>query len=230
MRRPFPRPYIPPPKAISAVNRRLSALPDGLRGHIERARATAIPIAHALGVDLPRVDFALAAHDLFRAELDAVLLVEAERRGWQIGEFDRQEPLLLHGPVAGLWLAAECGVDDKPVLDAVTYHTTFAPGLDTVAAAVFLADKVEPGKLARASWLSDVHDMALDGRAAKAIITYLTRLSEKLLSEGATPHPRAAEAVAWLQETQRLTNKPAPGFAAAMSDKDSRRRRGPPAR
>lgn len=195
------RPFIPPPKAIAAVNRRLAALPDGLRGHIERARATAIPIAHALGVDLPRVDFALAAHDLFRSESNAALLEETERREWQMSEFERREPLMLHGPVAGLWLAADGGVEDRAVLDAVTYHTTFAPGLGDVAAAVFLADKVEPGKLARASWLAEVNELALAGNAVEAIILYLSRLSEKLRAEGGVPHPRAAEAIAWLRNS-----------------------------
>lgn len=198
-RRTIPRPFIPPPRAISAVNRRLATLPDGLRTHVERARATSIKIAFALGVELPRVDFALAAHDLFRADAGDVLLAEAQRLRWRTEDFDRQAPLLLHGPVAGLWLAADCGVDDRSVLDAVTYHTTFAPGLDDVAAVVFLADKVEPGKLALAPWLADVRELALAGRARDAIVMYLTRLSGKLRREGGVPHPRAADAVAWLR-------------------------------
>jgi predicted HD superfamily hydrolase involved in NAD metabolism len=193
------RPFIPPPKAISAVNRRLATLPAGLRAHIERARATAIPISQALGVDLPRVDFALAAHDLYRAEPDAALLDEAGRHGWQISEFERRVPLMLHGPVAGLWLAAEGGIADRAVLEAITYHTTFAPGLGQLEAAVFLADKIEPGKLARTPWLSEVRDLAMAGRIAEAIFTYLSRLSEKLVGEGAAPHPRAAETVAWIR-------------------------------
>jgi predicted HD superfamily hydrolase involved in NAD metabolism len=192
------RPFIPPPKAISAVNRRLAALPDGLRSHIERARATAIPIAHALGADLPRVDFALAAHDLFRAEPDKALLEAASRLGWKADEFELQEPMMLHGPVAGLWLSSEGGVDDREVLDAVIYHTPFSHGLGRVAAAVFLADKVEPGKLARAPWLSDVERLAKAGRAAAAIIAFLTKRSDDLRAEGRTPHPRAAQATAWL--------------------------------
>jgi HD superfamily phosphohydrolase YqeK len=194
-----PRPFIPPPKAISAVNRRLSTLPDGLRSHIEQSRATAIPIAHALGVDLPRVDFALAAHDLFRAESDQALIEAADRLGWQAESFERQEPLMLHGPVAALWLASEGSVDDRSVLDSITYHTTFAPGLGRVAAAVFLADKVEPGKLARGPWLADVDRLAKSGEAAGAIVAYLTQLSAQLRAEGATPHPRAAKVIDWLR-------------------------------
>lgn len=198
------RPFIPPPKAISAVTRRLATLPAGLRAHIERSRATGIEVAHTLAVDPARVDFALAAHDLYRAEPDAALLEEAERLGWRISGFERQKPLLLHGPVAGLWLAGEAGVEDEAVLDSVTYHTTFAPGLGKLEAAVFLADKVEPGKLARAEWLAEVRDLALAGKPAEAIVSYLTRLSKELQGEGATPHPRAGEAVAWLRSNPRL--------------------------
>jgi HD superfamily phosphohydrolase YqeK len=203
-RRTVPRPFIPPPKAISAVNRRLSTLPDGLRSHIERARATAIPIAHALGADLPRVDFALAAHDLFRGESDEALIEASDRLGWKADPFERREPLMLHGPVAGLWLASEGGVDDRNVLDSITYHTTFAPGLGRVAAAVFLADKVEPGKIARGPWLADVERLAMAGKAAAAILTYLPQRSDQLRADGRTPHPRAAEVIDWLRGVSDL--------------------------
>ncbi|MBI4220387.1 MAG: HD domain-containing protein [Chloroflexi bacterium] len=193
------RPFIPPPRAIAAVKHRLAGLPDGLREHVERARAAGLTVAFNLGVDAARADFAIAAHDLFRAASDEALLDEARKLGWPTDPHEAAEPMLLHGPVAGLWLSKQVGFDDPSVVRAVTYHTTFAPGLDDLAAAVFLADKVEPGKLYRGEWLLEVRDLAYAGRVAEAIILYLTKLSERLRSQGRTPHPRAAEAVAWLR-------------------------------
>jgi len=192
------KPFIPPPKAISAVNRRLALLPAGLRAHIERARAEGIRIAAALDVPAPEVDFALAAHDLFRAEPDDVLLREAARLGWEIDELERDEPRLLHGPVAGLWLERETGLDHDEITSAVTYHTTFAPRLGTVAAAVFIADKVEPEKLRRNPALVAVRDAALAGRPYESVLLYLKWLSDDLSTRAGRPHPRALLATDWI--------------------------------
>lgn len=192
------KPFIPPPRAISAVNRRLAGLPEGLRAHIERARAEGIQIAAAFEVDPPAVDFALAAHDLFRAEVPEWLLTEAERLGWKVEAIERSEPMLLHGPVAGLWLRLEAGLDYPELVDAVTYHTTFAPGLGPLAAAVFVADKVEPEKLGRSPWLSEVRQAALRGMTFRSVAMYLDRLAADLLARGYQPHPRALQAIEWI--------------------------------
>ncbi|MBI4306698.1 MAG: HD domain-containing protein [Chloroflexi bacterium] len=204
------RPFIPPPKAIAAVKHRLAELPEGLRAHIERTRAVGLSIAFNLGVDAAKADFALAAHDLFRAAPSEALLDDARRLGWDPDDYEAAEPLLLHGPVAGLWLEKEVRFEERSVVSAITYHTTYAPGLGDLAAAVFLADKVEPGKLYRGDWLIEVRDLAFASRASDAIILYLTKLSEKLRSEGSTPHPRTAEAVAWLRDRASMKSPPPP--------------------
>lgn len=202
------KPFIPSPRTISAVNRRLAGLPDGLRAHIERARAEGIQIAVAFEVDPPAVDFALAAHDLFRAEPPEALLTEAERLGWKIDDVERSEPMLLHGPVAGLWLRLEAGLDYPELVDAVTYHTTFAPRLGPLAAAVFVADKVEPEKLGRSPWLAEVRQAALQRMVFRSVAMYLDRLSTDLLARGDTPHPRALEAIDWIRDRHASRRPP----------------------
>ena len=61
----------------------------------------------------------------------------------------RRNPVLLHGPVAALWLQREGGIEDKEVLEAVRCHTTGQKGMGPVAKVVFLADKLDPHKVAR---------------------------------------------------------------------------------
>ena len=184
-----------PSAALHLVERRLSALPTGLQAHIERVRGVGRELSDRLGADAGRVDLALAAHDLFRAADDADLLAEAARRGWEADPIEQAEPLLLHGPVAGLWLLQEAGVDDPEVIDAVTWHTTYAPGLGLLAATVFLADKVDPQKVEDRPWLADVKERALDGAPEAAVELYLSRLLIELVDSGGPAHPRALEAL-----------------------------------
>ena len=38
------------------------------------------------------------------------------------------------------------GIDDREILDAVSYHTTGRSGMTTLEKIVFLADAIEPGR------------------------------------------------------------------------------------
>lgn len=52
---------------------------------------------------------------------------------------------LLHGPAAAARLRDE-GVDDEPLLLAITSHTLGHPELDALGRALFIADYIEPGR------------------------------------------------------------------------------------
>ena len=190
---------LPSTEAWLVLNERLRDLPERLCAHIDRSRAVGRELSELFGVDPERVDFALAAHDLYRAATPEELLSEAARRGWEADVFERSEPLLLHGPVAALWLMQEAGVDDESVIESVTWHTTFAPNLSSVAATVFLADKIDPDKVRRRRWLEEVRDTAYRGQYVAAVELYLERLLTRLIKSGGIAHPRALEALNWFR-------------------------------
>ncbi|MDP6822804.1 MAG: bis(5'-nucleosyl)-tetraphosphatase (symmetrical) YqeK [Dehalococcoidia bacterium] len=179
---------------ITRVEARVSELPDRLQAHIERARTIGRELSAIFGVDSLRVDLALAGHDLYRAASDEEMLETATRRGIVPGALDLEQPLMLHGPLAAIWMADEGGVADKEVLDAVQHHTTFAPGLGPLAATVFLADKIEPDKVERRPWLTAVADLAHGGDWKDAVRAYIERLDAELKRQGVTPHPLAMRA------------------------------------
>jgi HD superfamily phosphohydrolase YqeK len=52
---------------------------------------------------------------------------------------------LLHGPAAAARLR-EDGVDDEPLLLAITWHTTGHPDLDRLGRCLYIADFIEPGR------------------------------------------------------------------------------------
>lgn len=54
---------------------------------------------------------------------------------------------LLHGPACANRLRA-AGIDDEPLLRAIAFHTTGHRDLDTLGQALYMADFLEPGRLA----------------------------------------------------------------------------------
>jgi len=184
--------------AAGMVEGRVAALPQGLREHIERVRAVGRNLAVVVGTDVERVDFALAAHDLYRAAPAGDLLAAAAGFGMAPDAVERAAPWLLHGPVAALWVRNEAGIGDRSILDAIAHHTTFAPDLDDVAMVVFLADKLDPMKVEQMPERADVRDLAFAGRAWEATTAFLRTEVAGLVGREELVHPRAVEALNWL--------------------------------
>ncbi len=185
--------FLPP------VEARIADLPDGLQQHIARTRAIGADLCEIHSVDPEAVDLAIAAHDLFKAVEDEDLLAEAGRRGWEADAVERAFPFLLHGQVAGLWLMQEAGIDEPSVIEAVTWHTTYAPNLGPVAALTFLADKIDPEKVQHAPWLEDVRELSYKKSAEDAVELYLSRLIVRLVDQGEIAHSRTLEALNYLR-------------------------------
>mgnify|MGYP006089924149 FL=1 len=183
---------------IALLEARVSELPEWLQAHIERARMLGRELSPLFSADPERVDIALAGHDLYRAASDVEMLRVADRLGIVPGALEIEQPLLLHGPIAAIWMADEGRVSDKEVLDAVQHHTTFAPGLGPLAATVFIADKIDPTKVEQRPWLSKVVELADSGDWKAAVRTYIKTLDGELRRQGVTPHPLAQEAYDYL--------------------------------
>ncbi len=180
---------------LRMVEAELAVLPRGLREHVDRVRATAAELADAWRLtteERAAVDLAAAAHDLARHLPPESLLAEAKRLRISASTAERHAPILLHGPVAAQRLLHELGVTAPDVVEAVRYHTTGKPGMDRVAQAVFLADKVEPWKLQRRAELLRVHALAFRD-PNHAIAAFLTEETAALLKRGALIHPLSME-------------------------------------
>jgi len=183
---------------LALVEARVSELPEQLQAHIQRARMLGRELSALFNADPERVDLALAGHDIYRAESDVEMLEIADLRGIVPGTLEIEQPLLLHGPLAAIWMADEGRISDKGVLDAVQHHTTFAPGLGVLAATVFLADKIDPNKIEQRPWLSKVVERVDCGDWQAAVRTYIKTVDGELRRQGVTPHPLAQEAYNYL--------------------------------
>ena len=133
---------------VETLRARAAELPDWLRAHTGRVVAEGRRLAQLHETDPLRVQAAAWGHDLYRHLDDEALLCAARDLAIAPDAAERAEPILLHGPLAAARAQRAWGVGDAEVLDAIRVHTTGRPGMGPVALTLFLADKLEPAKIA----------------------------------------------------------------------------------
>ena len=149
--------------------RMLPELPPSMAAHIDRVVLLADELATRHGLDVAQARLAAQGHDLLRHLPPDELLARAEQRGLPIDPVERDVPVILHGPLGALELEERFGVDDQTVLHAIRWHTTGHPDYTPEAWAMFVADKVEPSKVARTPALQPVLDLAHESLEAAAL-------------------------------------------------------------
>lgn len=171
----------------------LHRLPRGLEAHVLRVVAEAERLAAVHGVDPAQARIAALAHDLLRATDDdareaSELLRIARAQRYPMEPADEMAPILLHGPLAVTLLRDEYGVHDEDVLGAVAWHTTAHAGMTRLQKLLFLADKIEPHKRARAAAVHGVATLAETDLDA-ALLAYLDYHVAVALETGWPLHP-----------------------------------------
>ena len=179
-------------KLLEAIEKRLSLLPEGLSSHVERTRVMARGIAETHGIDPTRCDIGAAAHDLARHLANDALLDESRSQKLKLSDIEKKEPLLLHGPIAAYWLRIEMNCSDDELIAAVAYHTTGRPKMTPVEKVIFIADKIEPEKVARNTKLDIVLAKARED-LDQAILSYLSFRIRSLLKDKKLIHPLSLE-------------------------------------
>ena len=177
---------------VHRIQRRVDALPEGLQAHIYRVREIARELADCHGIDGERAALGILAHDVARAMPEEELTRRATEMGLPIGAVEREVPVLLHGPVGAEILKRESGLDDPALYQAVYWHTTAHPSLDGLGKVVFLADKLDPEKIARYPYLPELRRMALEN-LDRAVLEFLDREIVSMVSQGSMVHPAMIE-------------------------------------
>jgi predicted HD superfamily hydrolase involved in NAD metabolism len=182
-------------------------LPDGMRAHIARVVDLADRLARRFELDVTLARLMAQGHDLLRALPAAELLARAEARAqggdFEIGELEREQPVLLHGPLGALELRERFGLDDPLVFHAVWWHTLGHPDYGHEAWAMFVADKVDPQKVARWPALEEVAALA-EHDLREAAARFLDLQAARAAAEGWSVHAQAAIARAALPEPRAL--------------------------
>jgi nicotinate-nucleotide adenylyltransferase len=118
--------------ARAAHSRRVAKLAAAIcaREGLDPEQGRAAGLAHDICKELPRkAQRELAARFSGAAESSALM---ADK--------------VVHGPAAAALLARDYGVTDPALLDAIALHTVGRPGMGELAAILYCADKLEPGR------------------------------------------------------------------------------------
>ena len=189
-----------PEAALERFAREMESRPDWLRGHVARVVGDARRLARRHGLDEARCAAAAMGHDLFRHCQPPDLLSASRERGIAIHPVEAASPIILHGPLAAAYAQSELEIDDPLVLDAIRFHTTGHPDYPDESLAVFVADKIEPRKLARDRSLQAVA-AAAEHNLRDAAALFLERRLTRQLHGGELLHPLAVESRnAWLAD------------------------------
>ncbi len=182
-----------PNELILKLRAAVAVLPRGLQAHVLTVEVEAVRLAGLHGLDPDRLRIAALGHDLARGELPERLPALAARYGAEIDAVERASPILLHGPVAARMLIHDYACDDAEILDAIAVHTTASPGMTALAKALFVADKVDPTKVARKPRLAEVRELA-DTNLDSAVLRYLDLNLLEAVERGWQVHPRTLAA------------------------------------
>jgi len=179
---------------VEALKAAIGRLPRGLAEHVERVAAEADRLAVGFKeLDRERVGLAAWGHDIARALSPQELLAGARGFGLEVNPVEEEAPILLHGPVGAEILRQEHGIDDPQVLAAARFHSTGRAGMSLLERVIFVADKIEPGKVRAKPALARVRELA-DRDLDAAILEYLDQMLTMAREEGWPLHPQAVAA------------------------------------
>ena len=157
----------------------------------------ATDLAIRFGLDIPRIRLAALLHDLFR-DIDLSEAGEyAAKLGYAADAHELANPVLLHGPIAALWVEEHLHIEDAEILEAIRYHTTGAEGLRPLGVILYIADGLEPLRDFQAARRLRCDLVRLPLQAA-ALMTLEHNL-EYLTSRGIPISPKSS---AWYRQLQ----------------------------
>ncbi|PKM85755.1 MAG: phosphohydrolase [Firmicutes bacterium HGW-Firmicutes-11] len=114
------------------------------RVHTTGVVAEAIRLAERYKEDSEKAVLAARCHDMAREytneELNQFLVA------YDLPERYRDAPDLSHGKIAAAMLQKEFGIQDKEVLNAVSFHTTGRKGMSLLEKIIYVADAIEPSR------------------------------------------------------------------------------------
>lgn len=124
-----------------------AALSASRFAHSERVAELTVALCERFGVDPAEGYLAGIAHDMCKACKERLLLSLAARDGLAISPIEAEKPSLLHGRAAAVVLEYDFDIANRSILEAVRHHTFGSSTLDALGTIVFVADKLEPGRV-----------------------------------------------------------------------------------
>ena len=140
------------PEELKAVTARVNLYAIGSLSiarydHSVRVAELSRELCERFGFDPATGYFAGLAHDICKSGKESWLLELATKDGQPVSDIEQRKPSLLHGHAAAVLLGSMFGITDPSILGAVRHHTFGSPDMDGLGKIVFVADKIEPGRV-----------------------------------------------------------------------------------
>lgn len=114
--------------------------------HTLGVQTTSFSLALLYGEDYNKATCAGLLHDLAKCLKDHELLSECKKFNLSISKIEEANPYLLHGKLGAYYARLQFGIEDKDILNSITYHTTGRPDMSLLEKIVFVADYIEPNR------------------------------------------------------------------------------------
>ena len=166
--------------------------------HVAGYEQEAVRLAEKYGADICQAATAAILHDITK-KLDLPnQLILCKRYGIICDEFETKNASLLHAKT-GAWKARELFEIEKPVFDAIMWHTTGRPDMCLLEKIIYLADYIEPSRSFEGiSLLREKAYEAID----PAMALSLKMSIEDIRARGYTLHPVSIEAYEFYKEKE----------------------------
>ena len=112
--------------------------------HTMAVAETAVKLAAAYGYDTEKARQAALLHDCAKELSSEESLDLCRRYGIVPDAYEARNIKLLHAVLGAAIAEADFGIDDADILNAIRYHTTARPAMDTLEKIIYLADLIEP--------------------------------------------------------------------------------------
>lgn len=112
--------------------------------HTKGVRYTCACLAMAYGIDLNKAQIAGLLHDSAKCIPNKKKIKLCEEHHIPVSEFEQEHPFLLHGKLGAYLAETKYGIQDKDILNSITYHTTGRPDMSELEKIVYIADYIEP--------------------------------------------------------------------------------------
>jgi len=164
---------------------------------------TAIRLSDRYGEDRQKAAVAGLLHDYARDVRCWDMVPLCESYGIELDVITRNQPELLHGPLAATLVREKFGVTEPDILDAIYFHTTGRENMNLLEKIIFISDYIEPGRIFPG--VDDIRKLAFSDLDA-AIIMALDSTIKYVIKKGALVHPDSLNARNFIIARKRAVN------------------------
>jgi predicted HD superfamily hydrolase involved in NAD metabolism len=112
--------------------------------HSLRVRDTSIALAQHYKADVNKARLAGLTHDCAKNMEDAEIGNIIVKFGYNIEGIYKKTPNLMHGLAGAILSEKVMGIEDKDILNSISYHTTGRNNMSVLEKIIYIADYIEP--------------------------------------------------------------------------------------